>query len=105
MYKFVVIYYQVDDDTTLEDFYNQTHLPLLESLPGLRKVEVSRVTGQPTGQSRFHLMVEAYFDDERAWRQASLSESGVLMMNALRPWFEAKLIVWFYANSFEEAKE
>lgn len=104
MYKFVVIYYRVDDETALEEFYSATHLPLVEGLPGLRKLEVSRITGQPTGQSRFHLMVEAYFVGEEALRRALISPTGLQMMDALRVWADAKLLVWFYADAFEEGK-
>jgi uncharacterized protein (TIGR02118 family) len=104
MYKFVVIYYRVDDENALESFFTGTHLPLVESLPGLRRLEIGRVTGQPLGQSRFHLMVEAYFDDEEAWHEAQLSPPGVALMNALRPWADERLIAWFYADSFTEAR-
>ncbi len=100
MYKFVVIYYRVDDEDALEDFFANTHRALVEALPELRRFEVSRITSQPFGQSRFHLMVEAYFDDEKAWLQAQLSEAGIALMNALKPWAEDRLITWFYAESF-----
>lgn len=104
MHKFVVIYYRVDDEEALEHFYATTHLALLEQLPGLVKVEVSRVLGQPTGLSRFHLMVEAYFPDELTRTQALLTPAGQSMMDALRVWADTKLLVWYYADSFEEAK-
>lgn len=100
MYKFVVIYRRVDDEAALEAFYAHTHRALAEELPGLRRFEVSRVTSQPFGQSRFHLMVEAYFDNEAAWIEAQTSEVGVALMNALKPWAEERLITWFYADSF-----
>jgi uncharacterized protein (TIGR02118 family) len=104
MYKFVVFYYRVDDESTLENFFAGTHLRLVEQLPGLLKLEISRVTNQPTGRSRFHLMVEAYFSNETAWLEAQLSDPGIEMMNALRPWAEDRLITWFYANSFSQDK-
>jgi uncharacterized protein (TIGR02118 family) len=104
MYKFVVIYYQVDDSTLLEDFFSSTHLRLIEQWPGLQMLEISRITGQPTGQSRFHLMVEAYFENEAAMRVAQLSETGMELMEALRPWADERLIAWFYADSFSESK-
>lgn len=104
MHKFVVVYYRVDDETALEHFYSTTHLPLLEQLPGLVKLEVSRVLGQPTGQSRFHLMVEAYFENENAQRLALLTPAGLQMMDALRVWADAKLLIWYYADSFAEFK-
>lgn len=105
MFKFVVIYYRVDDETVLESFFADTHLMLLEALPGLRRLEISRVTAQPFGPSRFHLMVEAYFDNEAAMREGLVSQPGIAMMNALRPWSENKLIAWFYADAFAEDKE
>lgn len=104
MFKFVVIYYRVDDETALEDFFTSTHLPLVESLPGLRRLEISRITSQPFGRSRFTLSVEAYFDNEAAMREGLVSRPGIDMMNALRPWSENKLIAWFYADSFAEDK-
>ncbi len=104
MFKFVVIYYRVDDEDALEAFFTNTHLPLVEVLPGLRRLEISRITGQPLGSSRFHMMVEAYFDSEAAMRQGFVSQPGVAMMNALRPWAEERLIAWFYADSFAEVK-
>ncbi|HEY1407866.1 MAG TPA: EthD family reductase [Promineifilum sp.] len=104
MYKFVVIYNRVDDEAALETFFAGTHLALVEQLPGLRRLEVSRVASQPLGRSRFHLMVEAYFDDEVSMQQGLTSEPGIALMNALRPWADNRLITWFYANAFEEAK-
>lgn len=100
MFKFVVIYYRVDDENALEEFYSGTHLRLLEQLPGVLKLDVGRIIGQPTGPSRFHLIVEASFLNEAAWRAAQLSEPGIQLMNALRPWAEERLIAWFYTNSF-----
>lgn len=104
MFKFVVIYYRVDDEIALEEFFSSTHLPLVEDLPDLRRLEISRITSQPFGRSRFLMMVEAYFDNEPAMREALVSRSGIAMMNALRPWSENKLIAWFYADSFVEDK-
>lgn len=100
MYKFTVLYYRVDDELAQEDFFSSTHLPLLEGLPGLRAVEVSRVLGQPMGQSRFVLTVEAYFDNQPALEAALMTATGMSLMNALRPWADARLITWYYADSF-----
>ena len=102
MFKFVTIYRRVDDEMAVEDFFSQTHLPLAEQLPGLRKSEVSRIKGKPGGQSRFMLMYELYFDDESAYQAALLTETGATLTQALKPWGDAKIITWFYADSFEE---
>ncbi len=103
MFKFVTLYRRVDDEMKLEEFFSGTHLPLAEQLPGLRKSEVSRVTGKPGGESRFHLMYELYFDSDEAFAQAMASEPGMALIAALKPWDEARLVSWFFSHAFEEA--
>ena len=103
MFKFVTIYRVVDDSTAVETLFTDVHLPNGESLPGLIKSEVSRITGQPTGSSRFTLMYELYFNSKLDFEQALSSEPGLMIINTLLPWREAGLIDWFFAESFEEA--
>lgn len=102
MFKFVTIYRRVDDEAALETFFSETHLPLAEQLPGLLKTEVSRVTGKPGGESRFHLMYELYFETPKDFFHALGSDPGRELMSALREWGDARLITWFYTESFEE---
>lgn len=102
MFKFTTIYRRVDDENTLETFFSETHLPLAEQLPELLKSEVSRIEGKPGGRSRFHLMYELYFEDEAAYQRSMVSEVGVKLIQALKPWGDAKLLTWFYADTFEE---
>ena len=102
MFKFVTIYRRVDDENALETFFSNTHLRLAEQLPGLVKTEVSRITAKPGGDSRFHLMYELYFDKPATFFQALASEAGRDLMAALKEWADARLITWYYAESFEE---
>lgn len=104
VFKFVTLYYRVDDEMLLEEFFSSTHLPLTERLPGLMKTEVSRMTGKPGGESRFHLMVEAYFPNEAVFFKALASDIGQQLMAALKPWDEQRLITWFYADTFSESR-
>ena len=102
MFKLVTIYRRVDDEQALEEFFSRTHLPLAEQLPALRKSEVSRIGGMPGGESRFHLMYELYFESREAYQVAIVSEPGLALIQALTPWWEAKIVTWFYAESYEE---
>lgn len=102
MFKFVTIYRRVDDADTLETFFSTTHLQLAEKLPGLLKSEVSRVHGKPGGESRYHLMYELYFESNEWFARALATPVGVQLMQALKPWADAHLITWFYAEAFEE---
>lgn len=102
MYKFVTIYRRVDDEQKLEHFFNHVHLPLAERLPHLIHREVSRVTHKPGGESRFHLMFELYFESKENFELAMASTTGLQLIEALTPWAEAKLITWFFADTFKE---
>jgi len=102
MYKFVTLYRRVDDEVALEEFFSQTHLPLAEQLPGLLSREVSRISHKPGGESRYHLMFEQYFDSRISFEAAMATPIGVQLIAALTPWAEAKIITWFFADSFLE---
>ncbi len=102
MYKFVTLYRRVDDEVALEEFFSQTHLPLAEQLPGLLSREVSRISHKPGGESRYHLMFELYFDSRISFEAAMATPIGVQLIAALTPWAEAKIITWFFADSFLE---
>ena len=102
MFKFVTIYRRVDDEERLEDFFSSIHLPLAEQLPGLVQTEVSRVSGKPGGESRFHLMYELYFQTEDDFYHSLGSIPGRKLMASLREWADARLVTWFYADSWEE---
>jgi uncharacterized protein (TIGR02118 family) len=105
MFQFTTIYYRVDDEQTLETFFSSTHLQLAEQLPGLVKSELSRISGQPGGESRFHMAYSLYFATEDSFYLSLASQPGVELMKALMPWAKAKLISWYYADSFEEVIE
>ena len=106
MFQFTTLYYKVDDEQTLEQFFARTHLPLAEQLVGLVKSEVSRIQGQPGGQSRFHMAYSLYFASRESFEKSLASETGLKLIKALKPWADAKLIVWYFAEAFEEiAKE
>jgi uncharacterized protein (TIGR02118 family) len=102
VFQFTTLYYRVDEEDMLEDFFSSTHLQLAEQLPGLVKSEVSRVTGQPGGESRFHLVYSLYFATKESFYHSLTSEPGVKLMQALKPWSDARLLVWYYAEAFEE---
>lgn len=102
MFKFVTLYRKVDDPDAINQFFSSTHLPLAEQLPGLIKTEVSWVKGKPGGQSRFYLMYEQYFESVDMWRASLVSEPGMEMIKALKPWGDQKIITWFFAETYEE---
>jgi len=49
---------------------------LVRQYPGLRKLEITRITGAPIGETKFHLMCEMYFDNKDAMDAALASKEG-----------------------------
>jgi uncharacterized protein (TIGR02118 family) len=102
MFKLVILYRRADDESAVDAFFSQVNLPLAEKMPGLLKTEVSRVRGKPGGESRFYLMYELYFASPAAWEAALLSPAGQELLPRLLAWSEARLITWFFAESYAE---
>lgn len=105
MFKFVMLYRQVDDTAAIEKFFTDTHLPLFEQLSTMVKSEISRVMWKPGGKSRFYMMVEGYFESAEQLTAALLTKPGLEMMQALKPWADAGIITWFYCDTWEEEVE
>lgn len=76
MVKLVALYRHPQEAADFDRNYFEEHLPLARKMPGLRRTEVSRVTGSPTGEPAYYLVTELYFDDEEALRRAMDSEEG-----------------------------
>lgn len=66
--KLVALFTRPDDPAAFDEVYFGTHLPLNDRTPGLRRVEISRVTGAPRGETPYYLMAEMYYDSEEAMR-------------------------------------
>lgn len=69
--KLVALYKRPEDPATFDRRYFEEHLPLAQKMPGLRRVEVARVTGEIA--SDLYLIAELYFDDLDAARAAMAS--------------------------------
>lgn len=76
MVKLVVLYKKPQDVAAFEKRYFESHIPIANKMPGLRKVEVSRMVGAPMGEAAYHLMAELYFDNMDAMKAALASQEG-----------------------------
>jgi uncharacterized protein (TIGR02118 family) len=68
MVKFIALYKKPADVAEFEKRYFDEHLPLARKMPGLKKVEISRIVGSPRGESEYYLMAELYWDDMDAMK-------------------------------------
>lgn len=74
MAKLIALYKKPGNQEQFDTHYFETHTPLVQRIPGLRKTEVTKVIGAPSGDSEFYLMCEMFFDDQDSLDQAMRSE-------------------------------
>jgi len=76
MVKLVALYSKPDDVAAFEKHYTEIHAPLAKKMPGLKKLEVSHMTGSPGGEPKFYMMAEMYFESKEAMMAALGSPEG-----------------------------
>ncbi len=100
MVKLIALYKKPADVQAFEEHYANVHLPLVEKIPGLRKTELSRITGAPRGEAPFYMMYEMYFDDMNAYNRAMASEENKAAGKDLMS-FARDLVTLMIADAYE----
>ncbi|MDP9727657.1 EthD family reductase [Alicyclobacillus tolerans] len=77
MAKLIAIYRQPEDVKAFEDHYQNIHAPLAMKMPGLEKIEVTRIESDAMGQpSEYYLLAEMYFKSQAELQSAMRSPEG-----------------------------
>lgn len=76
MVKLIALYKHPADPKEFDTHYETIHLPLVRRMPGLRRVEVTRIANPQPGGEKFYLMAEMYFDSRDAMNAAIASREG-----------------------------
>lgn len=76
MVKLIALYRKSADPAVFNKHYYDIHLPLVKKTPGLRKAEITKITGAPLGETKYHLMAELYYDSVEAMNAANASPEG-----------------------------
>ena len=97
MVKLVALYRKPADTADFDKHYFDVHIPLVQKFPGLRKLEVTRVTGAPIGESKFHLVAEMYFDTRESMDAALASPEGKAVTRDILS-FAADVITVFHGE-------
>jgi uncharacterized protein (TIGR02118 family) len=97
MVKLIALYKTPDNPAEFDKHYNDTHSPLVKKMPGLRKLEVARITGAPIGEPKHYLIAEMYFDSLDALNASMASSEGKATARDLMS-FAANLVTMFYAQ-------
>lgn len=62
MVKTVVLYKEPADKAAFDNYYLEKHIPLVNTVPGVVRVEVSKFTGGAGGPAPYYLMTEIWFN-------------------------------------------
>jgi uncharacterized protein (TIGR02118 family) len=98
MIKLIALYRNPSDTAEFDKHYFEVHIPLVRKFPGLRRLEVTRVTGAPIGEAKFHLMAEMYFDTKDAMDAALASAEGKAVTRDIMS-FAADVITVFHGET------
>src|SRR3954469_12625129 len=76
MHRLLVLYPPAADPNHSRSHYEDTHLPLVAKLPGLRGCRYSFDVAAAEGESPYFCVFEADFDDAAAYSAAMASPAG-----------------------------
>ncbi len=76
MVKLIAMYKTPADVLEFEKHYFDVHMPLIYRMPGLLKTEVSKLSGMPGQENKYHMMAEMYFDNMDKLNESMASAEG-----------------------------
>lgn len=97
MVKLIALYKSPDNKEEFDKHYREVHAPLAKKMPGLRKLEVAKITGAPIGEPKHYLIAEMYFDSLDALNASMASPEGKATARDLMS-FAGNLVSMFYAE-------
>ena len=81
MVRIVALHPEPKDRNEFDRYYLEVHMPLVQRLPGVKKIRYGRVTGTPDGgTSPYYLVADVYFEDRQALEAALSSTEGQAAM-------------------------
>ena len=76
-FQLPVLYHHTEDAAAFDRYYDETHVPLAKTLPGLRSYSISRPGPGPDGQQPpYHLVAVLTWDSAEAFQDAFGSAEG-----------------------------
>jgi uncharacterized protein (TIGR02118 family) len=97
MIKLIALYKTPNDTAAFDAHYEHVHTPLVKKIPGLRKLEVARITGAPIGEPQHYLIAEMYFDNQDSMQRSLATPEGKATARDLVS-FAGSIVTMFYAE-------
>src|SRR5687768_5280944 len=77
MVKLTVLYGHPDDPGAFEEYYADTHMPLVDKMPNLQRYEAARIVATPDGSEPPHYRIfEGYFEDMEQLQSSMATPEG-----------------------------
>ncbi len=90
MIKLVALFKRPEDAGAFDEHYEQVHAPLMQQVPGMVRMEVTRNIQAFRGEPEYYLVAEMYFQDKESFDAAMASEenrvAGKDLMSFARPY-------------------
>lgn len=74
MIKVIALYKHPENKEKFDEHYFNVHAPLTAKIPGLKEMNVTRITGTPFGESEYYMMCEMIYEDKETFKKAMKSE-------------------------------
>jgi len=101
MYKMTLLFRKPENPDHFEDQWSQNFIPFAEQMPGLQRITVCHVEGEPSGKSDYYRIHEFQFADKTALDYALSSDKGVRAGNTLMG-FAGDITTTIFSEAFEE---
>jgi uncharacterized protein (TIGR02118 family) len=77
MVKLIVAYGRPEDSAAFDRHYAETHMPIAEKIPNVRRFEAGKVLGSPDGSDApYYFMATLWFDSPEELQTAMQSPEG-----------------------------
>ncbi|PKA83105.1 uncharacterized protein (TIGR02118 family) [Ulvibacter sp. MAR_2010_11] len=84
MLKLTVLYGHPVDATAFEKYYREKHMPLVDTMEGMARIELTKVLGTPDGQkAAYYRIAELYFTSLEQMQETMASAEGQATVNDL----------------------
>jgi uncharacterized protein (TIGR02118 family) len=97
MITLYALFRKPEDPESFDKHFQDSLLPLLRNVPGLRGLQVTRINGAALGESKFHAVAQLSFDDRRAMDGALSSKEGKAVVRDIMS-FAADLVTVFFGE-------
>jgi uncharacterized protein (TIGR02118 family) len=95
MVKMLAIYPRQEESRRFEEAYLREHIPLVQRIPGVKKISVSRVLDLNGEESVYQLVSEVWFESQAALQRGLNSEERELARRQITEILSGKATVLF----------